>query len=170
MLYRNNSGEIKVDTPEFMGNMAKLEQRLFEWRNDLPQFLKAHFDAAVALQLGDIDDVFARLGAFLYLRYNNVVILLHRPYVSAALCGEQLRTTMASTISLSSLEICMQISKDTLSTIAGVHSSINQLCAWWYTVYYSTFPLYKADCSVSILSYVIRWSLNQSCYGEPSFD
>src|SRR5271170_3836152 len=140
VLYHNNTGDIQVDTPEYMGHLARLENDLRDWQNKLPALLKIHFDAAMSRQIGSIDDVYARQGVILFLRYNNCVILLHRPHVFAALGGQQGFTTVAKLMFAGSIDDCMQVSKDTLSTIQVVHSSINHLGAWWYTLHYSIAP------------------------------
>lgn len=140
LLYRNNSGDVKVDTPEYMGNLAKLEADLLEWRSKLPALLKIHFDSALTLRIGNMDDMYARQGVILYLRYNNCITLLHRPHVFASLEGKSGQTTLARLTYTGSIDVCMQVSKDTLAAIQKVHSSLNHLGAWWYTLHYSTFP------------------------------
>jgi hypothetical protein len=140
-LYRNNAGDLAVHSSEYLGNLAQLEQDLLQWRNNLPSLLKIHFDSAHGLRLGSLDDTYARQGVILYLRYNNCVTLLHRPHVFAALCGQSPQTALEMLASTGSINVCMKVSKDTLVTIQSVHSSINHLGAWWYTLYYSISPI-----------------------------
>jgi hypothetical protein len=131
---------MKIGTPESIGHLARLETELLEWKNNLPALLKIHFDAALHRRLGNLEDVYARQGVILYLRYNNCMILLHRPHVSAALSGQVGTTTVEMLTFNGSIDLCMQIAKDTLAAIKVVHSSINHLGAWWYTLHYSKLP------------------------------
>jgi hypothetical protein len=128
---------MKVGTPEYIGHLARLETDLLEWKNNLPVLLKIHFDAALNRRLGILEDVYSRQGVILYLRYNNCMILLHRPHVSAALSGQVGTTTVEMLAFNGSIDLCMKIAKDTLAAIKVVHSSIYHLGAWWYTLHYS---------------------------------
>jgi len=134
---------MKIGTPEYIGHLARLEIELLEWKNNLPALLKIHFDAALERRLGNLEDVYARQGVILYLRYNNLLILLHRPHLSAALSGQVGTATLGMLAFSGSIDLCMQVAKDTLSAIKVVHASINHLGAWWYTLHYSKQPCYE---------------------------
>jgi hypothetical protein len=105
---------MKVGTPEYIGHLARLETELLEWKDNLPALLKIHFDAALNRRLGNLEDVYARQGVILYLRYNNGMILLRRPHISAALSGQVGSTTVGRLASSGSIDLCMQVAKTLL--------------------------------------------------------
>ena len=55
------------------------------------------------------------------------MILLHWPDVSAALGGQTASATVDMLGFRGSIDVCMQVAKDTLSGIEIVHASVNHL-------------------------------------------
>lgn len=92
----------------------------------------------------------------LTLRHLNIRLLLHRPILVKFLDSGSETTTDVQDISMlrqigsHSLQVCMHTAGEIISIVHAVVTSLDatrtSIGAWWYTLYYSKFPLSPHHC------------------------
>lgn len=132
-------GEMETITQVF-----RLEQELSEWEHSLVQPLCLRTPSTVLLdQESALDE---RFRVILTLRYLNLQILLHRPFLTRCLdmrgkssSGNQ-TVRSADHMAASSIETCVRSSENMISIVHSVVSakpSVELLGAWWFSLYFS---------------------------------
>jgi hypothetical protein len=144
-LYGQNLGcDQPLGEMETITEVFKLEQELSEWEHSLVQPLCFRTPATVLLdQESALDE---RFRVILTLRYLNLQILLHRPFLSRCLYLRSKSSTENQTVrsadhfAASSIDTCIRSSENMISIVHSIVSakpSLDLLGAWWFSLYYS---------------------------------
>jgi hypothetical protein len=138
--------------PSMIEQVLSLEQALALWRSNLfPQLQNRPWDALdpTSASPPSLDPVFDKLSVVIALRYLNTRILLHRPILSALVeqrkprgsaTGERYLTGLAE----QSVTVCRDCALEVIQIVwrLSLSRSTNLLGAWWFSAYYSKFPLH----------------------------
>lgn len=158
VLYGNNIAcSFSSNVPDTVARVYKIESQLSEWQQLLPPRMKLismvdiesdHLPREDAV-VGEWQDL--RLRFILTLRYTNIRILLHRPVLVKFLDGllnpqNSQDTSLLLQIGTSSIQIAVQSATEIICFVHIVVQSPRLskkrilLGAWWFSLYYSTFP------------------------------
>lgn len=134
--------ELVADDSQLISHALDLQQRLQNWRTALPPDLDPYSPNEV---IGG-HTAPTRLRVTLSLRYLNLKLMIHRPFLSRMLQdlrnpGTQLITTPAmSPMLIHVMRPCVSAAKDTVDLVAGVlkvEGTGRQMPgAWWFVLHY----------------------------------
>ncbi|KAI5207338.1 hypothetical protein E4T38_03381 [Aureobasidium subglaciale] len=146
-LYGANLGCDPVPTePEMIPHMFLLEQEISQWVADLSPDLGLIYATEVASLSHAVDRAILRFRVILTLRYSNIELLVHRPFLIRALGSsapdhnEKQPSRSMAQIGNSASQACIKAAHETISIVHTI--LVNESCgkdllgAWWFTLFY----------------------------------
>ncbi|KAJ9613115.1 hypothetical protein H2200_003056 [Cladophialophora chaetospira] len=141
VLYGNNLGyEVPKPVYSLASDVLHTEQKLDEWRTNLPPWLQPG-------HLSDTEDALTkRFQSITVVRYNYMRALIHRPMMVRLLLQATEHQTRDNTqnhlrgIGQRSLEACVDASKELISCVYAVckaHAQKELLGTWWCSLYFT---------------------------------
>ncbi|KAI5241795.1 hypothetical protein E4T42_07885 [Aureobasidium subglaciale] len=147
-LYGANLGCDPVPTePEMIPHMFMLEQEISQWVADLSPDLGLIYATEVASLSHAVDRAILRFKVILTLRYSNIELLVHRPFLIRALGSsapdhnEKQPSRSMAQIGNSASQACIKAAHETISIVHTI--LVNESCgkdllgAWWFTLFYA---------------------------------
>ncbi len=144
-LYGQNLGcDQPLGEMETITQVFKLEQELSDWEHSLVQPLCLRTPSLLLLDQDSALD--ERFRVILTLRYLNLQILLHRPFLSRCLdlrgktSSENQTVRSVDQLAANFIDTCVRSSEDIISIVHSIVSakpSVELLGAWWFSLYYS---------------------------------
>ncbi|KAI5801062.1 fungal-specific transcription factor domain-containing protein [Pyronema domesticum] len=145
-LYGGNLGGTDPSEPTFtdVARIAEIEEKLAQWRQQLPQALQI-VSAADIPEGGGPPSQFWRQSIILSLRYHNTRALLHRQFAVKGLSEiwgagpstNRFEGDFFWNFGLASIKACSDSAIETVEIIHKVKYRSDLLGFWWFTLYYT---------------------------------
>lgn len=142
----NLGSSVDDDHGRMISHILELTRELATWRSSLVYPLQLFTTQDTSTLLVLTPGIEARLRAILTLRYLNLRLMMHRPFLSTML--HQIRRTSgrsfldASTASMVSVQVtpCIDAARETIDFVESIVNTsnlgTNMLGAWWFTMHF----------------------------------